>query len=202
MARWSSTFTAPALEWRVEPGRRPATGERRDGRPIGALVVVIGTLWLALPLPALLNSTPVPLAGSGGSGAWASLGIGLALLLWGLRILMCRQIIRIDGHEVQVQTRGLFGATTWREPLTRYRGLAWRSEPIERRDGRQMLHLVELWHEDGARRVTLLTSTSEAAARDGWQRWAQDLGLPAIRLRAGEQASAAREPARPLASTR
>lgn len=192
-------FTAPALEWRLEPGR-PACGERRDGRPIGALIVAIGMLWLAVPLPAWLGAPPLASTGVGYAGVWASLGIGLALTLWGLRVLVRRQTIRIDREAVHARTRDLFGASAWREPLRRYRGVAWRSATLERRDA-QVLHLVELWHEDPARRVTLLSSTSEAAAQERWQAWAQELGLPAIRLRAGEQASE-REPAKALASTR
>jgi hypothetical protein len=198
MARWSAMFTAPALEWRLDP-ERPAHGERRDGRPIGALILAIGGLWLAVPLPAWLGA-PFPIAELGHAGAWASLGIGLALSLWGLRILIRRQVIRIDHDAVHARTRDLFGARAWREPLRRYRGVVWRSATIERRDGRQVLHLVDLWHEDPARRVTLLSSTSEAVAQERWQAWARELGLPAIRLRAGEQASAAREP-KPLPSS-
>ena len=193
-------FTAPALEWRLDP-ERPARGERRDGRPLGALILAIGVLWLAVPLSAWLRGAPFPIAEAGSAGAWACLGIGLALGLWGLRILVRRQTIRIDGEAVHARTRDLFGARAWREPLRRYRGVAWRSTTLERRSERQVLHLVELWHEDAARRVTLLSSTSEAAAHERWQAWAQELGLPAIRLRAGEQARA-REPAKALASTR
>jgi hypothetical protein len=200
MARWTSMFTAPALEWRLDPVR-PATGQRRDGRPIGALILAIGMLWLAVPLPVWLGA-PFPIAEFGHAGAWASFGIGLALALWGLRILLRRQTIRIDREAVHVRSHDLFGASAWREPLRRYRGVAWRSVPLERRDTPQVLHLVELWHEDPARRVALLSSTSEAAAHERWQAWAQELGLPAIRLRAGEQAIGAPEPAKALASTR
>jgi hypothetical protein len=200
MARWSSMFTAPALEWRLDPVR--ARGERRDGRPIGALILAIGMLWLAVPLPAWLGGAPFPIAEAGGAGAWVSFGIGLALALWGLRILVRRQTIRIERDAVHARTRDLFGATAWREPLHRYRGVIWRSVTLERRGARPVLHLVELWHEDPARRITLLSSTSEAAAQERWQAWAQELGLPAIRQRAGEQQTAAREAAKALAGTR
>ena len=194
-------FTAPALEWRVEPGKRPAVGERRDGQPIGALILAIGMLWLAVPLPALLGGAPFPIAELGRGGAWASLGIGIALVLWGLRILMRRQTIRIDRRSTSTsRARHLLGVTSWSEPLANYRGVVWRSEPIRRRDGWQTLHLIDLWHADRARTVTLLSSTSEVAARDCWQAWAQDLGLAAIRLRAGEQDAVAREAAKPLPS--
>jgi hypothetical protein len=201
MSRWISMFTAPALEWRVDPGKRPAVGARRDGQPIGALILAIGTLWLAVPLPALLGGAPFPIAELGRGGAWASLCIGIALVLWGLRILVRRQTIRIDRDDIHVRARDLLGVTSWSEPVANYRGVVWRSEPIRRRGGMQALHLIDLAHADRARTVTLLSSTSEVAARDCWRAWAQDLGLAAIRLRAGEQDAVAREPAKPLPST-
>jgi hypothetical protein len=201
MSRWSSMFTAPALEWRVEPGKLPALGVRRDGWPIGALILAIGMLWLAIPLPALLGRAPFPVAELGPGGAWASLCIGIALVLWGLRILLRRQTIRIDRDDVHVRARHLLGVASWSEPLANYRGVVWRSEPIRRRGGRQALHLIDLWHADRARTVTLLSSTSEGAARDCWRAWAQDLGLAAIRLRSGEQDAVAPEAAtKPLPS--
>lgn len=194
-------FTAPALEWRVDPGRRPAIGARRDGQPIGALILAIGTLWLAVAVPALVGDVPLPTADLGRGGAWASLGIGIALVLWGLRVLMRRQTIRIQDDEVRVRARHLLGVTSWSEPLANYRGVLWRSAPIRRRGGDQTLHLVDLWHADPSRTVTLLSSTSEAAARDGWRAWAQDLGLAAVRQRAGEQGAFGREAAKPVPST-
>lgn len=194
-------FTAPALEWRVDPGRRPAIAARRDGQPIGALILAIGTLWLAVATPALVGGTSFQIAELGRGGAWASLGIGVALVLWGLCVLMRRQTIRIQGDDVRVRAGHLLGVTSWSEPLANYRGVVWRSELIRRRGRNQTLHLVDLWHADPRRTVTLLSSTSEAAARDGWRAWAQDLGLAAVRQRAGEQAAFARKAAKPLPST-
>jgi hypothetical protein len=201
MSRLSSAFTAPTLDWRLDPGRRPAVGARRDGQPIGALILAIGTLWLAVAVPALLGNGAFPIADVGRGGAWASLGIGIALVLWGLRILLRRQIIRIDHDCVHVAIRGISGTTSWSEPLANYRGVEWRSEPISRRDRRQTLHLVDLWHEDRSRTVTLLSSTSEVAARDAWQAWAQGLGIAAIRLREGDEDAPAREAAKALPSS-
>ena len=200
MARIRSAFTAPALEWRVDPGRRPAAGARRDGQPIGALTLIIGMLWLAVALPALLGGGAFPIAELGRGGAWASLGIGIAFVLWGLRILLRRHTIRIGHDRVEVTIRGIAGTTSWSEPLANYRGTVWRSEPIYRRDRRQTLHLVDLWHEDPSRTVTLLSSMSEVAARDAWQAWAQSLGIAAIRLHEGDEAAPARETAKPLPS--
>lgn len=194
-------FAAPALEWRIDPGERPALGVRRDGQPIGALILAIGTLWLAVSLPALPGRASFPIAELGGLGAWASLCIGIALVIWGLRILLRRQTIRIEDDRVSVTIRGMTGTTAWTEPLGSYGAMVWRSEPIRRRGGRQVLHVVDLWHEDRSRTLTLLSSTSEVAARDAWRAWSQELGLAAIRWRAGEEgAPFADAAAKPLPS--
>jgi hypothetical protein len=192
MSRLGLVLTAPALEWRIDPGNRPSVGERRDGQPIGALILAIGTLWLVAALPALLGSATFPIGELGRGGAWASLAIGVALVFWSLRILLRRQTIRIDDNCVDVTIRGITGTTSWSEPLANYRGMVWRSEPIHRRGRRQTLHLIDLWHEDRSRIVSLFSSTSEVAAQDAWQAWAQDLGLAEIRLRADDEDTFAR----------
>jgi hypothetical protein len=202
MSRLGLVFTAPALEWCVDSRVWPAIGERRDGQLVGGLILAIGTLWLAVPLRALLGIAPHPIADLGLSGTYGSLGVGIALMLWGLRILMRRQTIRIDDDRVHVTLRRVTGATSWSEPLGNYRGVVWRSEAIYRRDSWQTLHLIDLWHEDPSRTVTLLSSMSAVAARDFWQGWAEGLGLAAIRRQAGDEQVPAHEAATPLPSPR
>jgi hypothetical protein len=180
MSRLSSVFTAPALEWRVDPGNWPAVAERRDGRPIGALIVAIGAVWLTVALRDLLSNGS-PASGLGEAGGYLSLGVGIALVLWGCRVLLRRQTIRIDREGIHVQIRRLLGVTSWTEPLAGYRGVVWRSEPIRRRGARQTVHLIELWHEAPTRTVTLFSSTGDREARGLWQAWANRLGLAPIR---------------------
>jgi hypothetical protein len=187
MARWGSIFTAPALEWRIDAQHWPARGDRRDGQPLGALVLVIGVVWLAVALRDVTAGGST-IAGFGVAAAWVSLAIGAALALWGCRILVRRQSIRIGDHDIQVRVRHLLGETSWHESLRHYGGVVWRSEPIRRRGVRQIVHLVELWHEDPSRTVTLLSSTAEQVAADAWQGWARRLGLAPIRWRAAEPA--------------
>ena len=200
MSRLGLVFTAPALEWCVDPHTWPAVGDRRDGQLVGALIMAIGTLWLVVPLQALVSIAPHPVADFGRGGTYGSLGIGIALVLWGLRILMRRQTIRIDDDCVHVTVRRVTGATSWSEPLTNYRGVVWRSEPIYRRDSWQTLHLIDLWHEDPSKTVTLFSSTSAVAARDFWQGWTESLGLVAIRRQAGDEDVPVHAAARPLPS--
>jgi hypothetical protein len=188
MSRLGSVFTAPALEWRVDPASWPAVADRRDSQLIGALVLAIGLTWLSVALRDLIAGGSA-IVGLGAVGGYLSLGIGTALALWGCRVLLRRQTIRIDQAGVHVQIRRLLGVRSWTEPLAAYRGVVWRSEPIRRRDTWQTLHLIELWHEDPKRTVTLFSSLGDREVRDSWQAWAQQLGLAPIRWDAAEALS-------------
>ncbi len=182
MARLSTQFTAPALEWRVDPGDRPTIAERRDSRPVGALILVIAVAWLAVAGRDLAAGGRV-IAGLGIAGGYLSLAIGAALALWGCRVLMRCQTIRIDCDGVHVRLEQLFWITSWSAPLAQYRGVVWRSVPIRRHGARQTVHLIDLWHQDPDRTVTLFSSADDRAAEDFWRAWAGELGLTPIRWR-------------------
>jgi hypothetical protein len=185
MARLSAQFTAPALEWRVDPGARPTMAERRDSRPLGALILAIGAVWLLVAARDLAaGGATIP--GLGPAAGYLSLGIGSALALWGCRVLMRRQTIRIDHDGVHVRFQQLFWITSWSEPLAHYRGVVWRSVPIRRHGAWQTAHLIDLWHQDAQRRVTLFSSTDEHAAQDFWAAWAHELDLAPIHWQAAD----------------
>jgi hypothetical protein len=188
MARLSAQFTAPMIEWWIDPSHRPASADRRDGRLIGALVLAIGVIWLGVAARELA-AAGVHLAGWRTAGGYVCLGIGAALALWGCRILFRRQTVRIDHDGVHVRFKQLFWITSWSEPLTRYRGVVWRSVPIERQGTRRTVHLLDLWHEEPDKTVTLFSSTDGHAAHEFWRAWAHRLGLPPIRWRSIEPES-------------
>lgn len=181
MSRLAFAFTAPALEWRLDPGASPVVGDRRDGRMLGALIVGIGAIWIALALRALTEDSPDVVAALGEGGVWLCLGIGIGLVVWGCRVLVRRQTIQIDGQCVRVTVRRLAGTSSWVEPLANYRGVVWRTEPIRRRDDWRTIQLIDLWHEDASKTVNLFSSASDVAVPDLWQAWAQALDLTAIR---------------------
>jgi hypothetical protein len=185
MTRLSAQFTAPALEWRVDPGQRPTIAARRDSRPVGTLILAIAVVWLAVAGRDLAAGGRA-IAGLGVAGGCLSLAIGVALALWGCRVLMRQQTIRIDRDRVHVRLKQLFWITSWSEPLAHYRGVVWRSMPIRRHGAWQTVHLIELWHQDPDRTVTLLSSTDDRAAEDSWRDWAGELGLAPIRWRSSD----------------
>lgn len=180
MARLSTQFTAPALEWRVDPGQRPTIAQRRDSWAVGSLILAIAVAWLAVAVRDLAAGGRT-IAGLGIAGGYLSLAIGIALALWGCRVLMRQQTIRIDRDGVHVRLKQLFWITSWSEPLAHYRGVVWRSVPIRRHGAWQTVQLIDLWHQDPARTVTLFSSTDQRAAQDFWQAWSGELGLAPIR---------------------
>jgi len=200
MARLSAQFTAPALEWRVDPGNRPTIAARRDGQGIGALILAIAVAWLAVAGRDLAAGGST-IAGLGVAGGYLSLGIGTTLALWGCRVLTRRQTIRIDHDVIHVRLEQLFWITSWSEPLAHYRGVVWRSLPIRRHRTWRTVHLIDLWHQDADRTVTLFSSTDERAAQDFWAAWARDLGLAPIRWRPADPDTLA-DPDTELVATR
>jgi hypothetical protein len=180
MARLSTQFTAPALEWRVDPGHRPTIAQRRDSRPVGGLILAIAVAWLAVAARDLAAGGSA-IAGLGMAGGYLSLAIGTALALWGCRVLMRQQTIRIDHDGVHVRLKQLFWITSWSEPLAHYRGVVWRSVPIRRHGAWRTVQLIDLWHQDPDRTVTLFSSTDDRAAEEFWRAWAGELGLAPIR---------------------
>lgn len=185
MARLSTQFTAPALEWRVDPGQRPTIARRRDSWAVGTLILAIAVAWLAVAWRDLAAGGTA-IAGLGIAGGYLSLAIGTALALWGCRVLMRQQTIRIDRDGVHVRFKQLFWITSWSEPLGHYRGVVWRSVPIRRHGAWQTVQLIDLWHQVPDRTVTLFSSTDERAAEDFWQAWAAELGLAPIRWRSSD----------------
>jgi hypothetical protein len=167
----------PPLDWRLDPSAAPMTGERRDGWPLGGLIVGIGTLWIALAL----RAPPDVIARLGEHGAHISLAIGTTLVLWGCRLLARRQTIHVDRSQVRVTLRQLGGTAGWTEPLVNYRGVVWRTAWIRRRHDWRTLQLIDLCHADASKTVNLFSSTDDAAVREAWHGWAKALGLAAIR---------------------
>ena len=176
----------------------PAGGAtQRDRTLLGLLFLGIGTVWLGLPLQALLTAAPPPLPGLGGAGACGLMAVGAGHLLWALDFLLRRHTLTVEGSALQVATRRLTGLRRWREPLASYRGVRWRRQRVYHRYGWRALHVLELAHADPARVVVLLSTRDEALADACARNWATALGLPLLtagaprRRRLGPRSSAA-----------
>ncbi|MEM7025729.1 MAG: hypothetical protein AAF637_24580 [Pseudomonadota bacterium] len=180
MARPGSFFTAPQLEWQVDPNTWPIVAEQRDGRPLGFLILGISLVWMALAFLGL-PAAGADVAGLGEASGQICLAMALATAIWGGGMLRRRQRISIDANGVHLVRQSLLSTETWQEPLDHYGGVVWRSVPIERRRGRQTLEQIDLWHKDPSRTVTLFTSTSDQHVQEVWTGWAQRLGLTPIR---------------------
>jgi hypothetical protein len=167
---------------------------------LAGLLLVIGGIWIVVPLLALLTGArpPLPDLGTVGSGILLAAGVGQAL--WGLDLLLRRTTLIIDQSTLQVSVRGLLGARRWREPLANYRGLRHRRERVRHRYGWRVVHRLQLAHPDPAKEIDLVRTSGErriAAARRQWAEW---LDLPIWSADGGAARRPAPEPERRAAA--
>jgi hypothetical protein len=161
----------------VGPPQLPAAGNREQ-MLLAGLLLVIGGIWIIVPLLALVTGAPPPLPDLGIFGICVLLAVGAGQALWGLDLLFRRRTLTIDLDSVHVSVRGLLGVRRWSEPLANYRGLRHRRERIRHRYGWRVVHRLQLAHPDPAKEIDLIRTRSErriAAARQEWAEW---LGLP------------------------
>lgn len=175
----------------VPIGPRPVTVVHRGSAFLGLFMLVFGAVWGGFPLFGLLShgapdlSQPVN---------WLFLifpVVGLGIVLYGLHRLVWRKTIALDDLFATVAERGLFGAKTWQEPLTAYRGVLRRSRQVSTKHSSYTLHLVDLHHADESRCLNLYASRRRDGWRTKWEAYARWLDLPA--LEAGEDGPVVRD---------
>ena len=159
----------------------PAGGTRQQDRKLlGGLVLAIGSVWIAVPLLALVAGAAPPLPDLGTAGSCSLVAVGAAHALWALHLLLHRQTLTVDQSTVEVAVRSLRGVRRWREPLASYRGLRHRRERVYHRYGWRVLHVIELAHHDPTRVIGLLRTRDEALAEACGRSWAKSLDLPLL----------------------
>jgi hypothetical protein len=172
----------------------PAGGTQRDRMLLGLLVLAIGSVWLGLPLLALLSGAPPPLPGLGPVGSCGLMAVGVGHLLWGLDLLLRRRTLTIEQSTVLVAMRSLTGVRRWREPLANYRGVRHRRQRVYHRYGWRVVHLLELAHADRTKVIGLLSTRDEALAEASARGWAKALRLPLLTACLAAAPRAAPEP--------
>lgn len=142
----------------------------------GAVVqIVFGIAWTVFiwsmlidvrqeDLPVLLFAMPFSL-------------IGLGLALNGLATLRRKRSAVFRG--VEVEGRGLWGAESWYQPYTAFRGVLHREEVVKRKNSSTTYQIVELLHDDPKRCVLLYVRPTTKLPRERWENYARLLKLPA-----------------------
>ena len=157
----------------------------------GLFITVFGAVWGGFPVFGMLQHGAPDLDRPEN---WLFLVfpvVGVGIVLYGLHRLIWRKTITLDGLFAAVAERGLFGARSWQEPLTGYRGVLSRSRRVHTKNSSYTLYLVELLHGDSKRTINLYTARRQEGWRAKWEAYARWLKLPA--LEEGESGVVARE---------
>jgi hypothetical protein len=153
---------------------------RRGHAALGALLLVIASLWLAAGIRGNLGGGPAVIPGLGDAGAYWAAGVGAALALLALHWMLRRQTVVMTRGTLVVSERSLLRRRTWREPLSSYREIRCRVEQQPHRYGRRSWYVVRLWHPEPAKTVELARARDQVAIEERARDCARLLGLPVV----------------------
>ena len=145
---------------------------------LAGLVLAVASIWIVVPLYALLTGGPPPLPDLGTAGMCVLITIGVGQALWGLNLLLRRETLVIDQDTLHVTIRSLAGVRRWSEPLANYRGLRHHRQVVRHRYGWRMMHRLELAHPDPAKEIELARTWGERRIEALRRQWAELLHLP------------------------
>ena len=168
--------------WHAEVpiGAWPVVVTHKGSLFAGLFITVFGTVWGGFPVFGMMQHGAPDLDRPEN---WLFLlfpVIGVGIVLYGLHRLLWRKTVTLDGLFVAVAERGLFGARSWQEPLTGYRGVLSRSRRVHTKNSNYTLYLVELLHRDSKRTINLYTARRRESWRAKWEAYARWLKLPAL----------------------
>ncbi len=110
---------------------------------------------------------------------------GLLNLIYGLIQSGFQMSLAITPDEVKVRKKTLFGARSWNEPLSRYRGVRLRETQVRDQgvgniESTRRYQIVELVHDDDAKTVPLFVSQDSDPPRELHEAFARRLRLPTL----------------------
>ncbi len=178
----SSSHRSSGQSRHIDLSRLPVTHEDKGSKVAGIFLILFALLFGGIPTFILLTAI------SDGSFEPAMLFlliftlIGVASLVAGIGVFTHRKTIRIDGEQVSVDSRSVFGHKTWTESLSRYQGILLRSEHHSggKNSSSYTLYIVELYHEDRKKRIRLYQSLSPSDFRRIWQESCRYLNMPGL----------------------
>ena len=169
-----------AQRWQIDLSSPPVEAHQ-TGSKVGALFMILFSLfWGGFPTVGLFSMLQ-----SGSLGPEATIFlifpvVGVGILLFGVHGLLWRRSVAFDGDAFTVTKRGLRGEKSWTEPLSAYDGVMRSTRRVKTRNSSYTLHMIDLVHPDGDRKINLYTDRSEAGFRDRWEAYARQLNLPAF----------------------
>jgi hypothetical protein len=149
--------------------------------PLGALLLVIATLWLGAAIHGFVVGAPAIVPGLGTYGAYLAGALGAALALLASDWLARGRTVAIGRGAVAVTDRSLLRRHTWREPLADYGEVRTCRELRPHRAGVRSWYVVRLWHPDPAKALQLARAKDPTRIERHALEWARRLRLPLSR---------------------
>ena len=178
MSRLGSSGTWPGLRHRVAPDRLPYRINLLPSRAATLIFLVFGCVWTGITLSYLVAVAP----GSAAALLFVALFplVGLGLVGWSLCTLLSKREAVFGRDGVEVFARSPFGAESWRQDYSAFKGVLHREHRVKRKSGSTTYQIIELLHEDPDRTLPLLVEASRKMPREAWERYAKWLDLPAL----------------------
>jgi hypothetical protein len=156
----------------------PLLIRRADQAPLGALLLVIATLWLAAAIRGLVDGHLAIIPGLGTSGAYVAGALGAAFAVIGLDWMVRGRIVAIGRRTVAVSVWSLLARHAWREPRADYRALRADREQRPHRYGTRNWYVLRLCHVEPGKAIELARAKDPALIERRAREYARRLGLP------------------------
>jgi hypothetical protein len=156
----------------------PLMIRRADRAPLGALLLVIATLWLAAAISGWVGGKAAIIPGFGSSGAYFAGALGAALAVIALTWMVRGRIVVIGRGTVAVTVWSLLGRHAWHEPLANYREIRVDREQRPHRYGARSWYVVRLWHPEPGKTIELARAKDAALIERRAREHAGRCGLP------------------------
>ncbi len=106
--------------------------------------------------------------------------IGLGLVLNGIASLRRKRRATFRSEGVEVEGRRFWGAESWYQPYTAFKGVLHREEIVKTKNSSTTYQVIELLHDDPKKCVLLYVQATTKLPRERWEGYARQLRLPAL----------------------
>ncbi len=168
--------------YEVDISALPVKHQDKRSVGVGIFLMVFALLWGGVPTLLLIRTL---LSGDFEPGMLFILLfsiIGLALFMFGLKLVTTRRVIEISEDTVHFTQRSIFGTKSWKELVTNFKGI-W-SHSVYYSGGKNSsgytAYKLELLHPDRKKRIRLYESRSPEGLRARQQNYCRKLQLPAL----------------------
>lgn len=148
----------------------------------GIYFILFGLFFGGLPSLELTNLINRGKWDSQVLGFFIFLGLGLFVILHGIKMLTSKKVLKIDKDRIEYSESSFFGQKAWSEKLANFMGVGCRTQFYRggKNNHSYTFHVVEIIHRDKAKNVCLYRSQNSAGLRKIWENYCQQLNMSAI----------------------